>query len=418
VTLSLTDRTCSVSPWPEVGARVISSSPYDVERLATYLERGGYRDVADLPARLEGAGLAGRGGAGFPVARKLAAVIERPGPRVVVANGEEGEPGSVKDRYLLTHRPHLVLDGLRLTALEAGADRAIVYVSDDACEASVRGALDEAAAMWQVRVEVFRVEHTYVAGEESALVRAIDGGPALPTAKPPRAFEAGVGGAPTLVHNVETLAHVALLASDASAGDTFLATISLRGQEPMLVEVPLGVPLGDLVECYGTDPGALRGAMAGGLFGGLLAEPWTLPLTHAAFREAGSGLGCGSFALVGADDCPVDTAADAVGFLAAESARQCGVCINATAGMATVLQGLRTGETDADQVAKMAGWTEKVPGRGACALVDAAARMAGSLLREYPTEVDDHLARPCPRCAALGPTPRYTRHHVSMGSTS
>ena len=108
-----------------------------------------------------------------------------------MANGEEGEPGSVKDRYLLQHRPHLVLDGLRLMALASGADRAVVYVSDAGVRGVVRSALDEGAALWPVPVEVFRVEHTYVAGEESALVRAIDGGPALPTAKPPRAVRGG-----------------------------------------------------------------------------------------------------------------------------------------------------------------------------------------------------------------------------------
>jgi NADH:ubiquinone oxidoreductase subunit F (NADH-binding) len=391
------------------GGRLLGTSAHTVESLTTYLDAGGYHDVTNLAERLEAAGLVGRGGAGFPVARKLAAVSERPGPRVVVANGEEGEPGSVKDRYLLRHRPHLVLDGLRLLALEARADRAIVYVSDELSETSVRIALDEGAALWPVPVQVFRVEHSYVAGEESALVRAVNGGPALPTAKPPRVFEMGVDGAPTLVQNVETLAHVALLATDPSAGDTFLTTVSLRGQRPALLELPLGVVLGELVECYGADPATLRGVLVGGLFGGLLADAWSRPLT---------GKGCGSFALVGADDCPVDAAADAVAFLAAESARQCGVCINATTGMAEVLGALRTGSADRAQVEKMAGWTEKVPGRGACALVDAAARMAASLLREYPTDVETHLAHPCPRCAALGPTPRHTRHHVSIGSPS
>ncbi len=401
-----------VAAWPTVTDRLLAPEPCAVETLADHLDRGGYREIDDLAARLVASGLVGRGGAGFPVARKLMAVAERRGPKVVVANGEEGEPGSVKDRYLLQHRPHLVLDGLRLMALASDADRVIVYVSDAACEASVRSALDEGAAMWPMAVEVFRVDHTYVAGEESALVRAIDGGPALPTAKPPRAFEAGVGGAPTLVQNVETLAHVALLASDGGAGDTFLATISHRGHQPALLELPLGLRLGEVVEWYGIAPTALRGVMAGGLFGGLLAEPWSTPLTHEAFRAIGSGLGCGAFALLGPDDCPVDTAADAVAFLAAESARQCGVCINATAGIRDILGALRVAETDTDQIQKMAGWTEKLPGRGACALVDAAARTAASLLREFPAEVSSHLDRPCPRCAALGQPPRHTRHLV------
>ena len=110
----------------------------------------------------------------------------------------------------------------------------------------------------------------------------------------------------------------------------------------------------------------------------------------------------------------MDAAADAVAYLAEESARQCGVCINATAGMRGVLGGLRTGATAADDVARMEGWTQKVPGRGACALVDAAARMAASLLREFPAEVESHLAAPCPRCAALGALPRHTRNHLEM----
>jgi NADH:ubiquinone oxidoreductase subunit F (NADH-binding) len=409
VTALATSARVRIAAWPGVHGRLLTASPHDVEPLQKYLDSRRTSDPAELRERLEAAGLVGRGGAGFPVARKLTAVAERPGPRVVVANGEEGEPGSVKDRYLLHHRPHLVLDGLRLLAVAADAARAVVYVADDRSEASVRAALDEGAAMWAVPVEVFPVEHSYVAGEESALVRAVNGGPALPTAKPPRVFEAGVGGAPTLVQNVETLAHVALLAADRSAGDTFLTTVSMQGQEPGLLEVPRGVRLGALVEWYGADPAALRGLMAGGLFGGLLADAWSQPLT---------GRGCGSFALIGPDDCPVDTAADAVAFLATESAKQCGVCINATAGMADVLAALRTGSADHDQLTTMAGWTEKVPGRGACALVDAAARLAASLLREFPADVDAHLAHPCPRCAALGPTPRMTRHHVTIGSSA
>ena len=397
-----------IRAWPGVSGRLLTADPYDVETASEYVESGGYRDPADLLALLEASDLRGRGGAGFPVARKLRAVLERPGPRVVVANGEEGEPASVKDRYLMLHRPHLVLDGLRLMARETAAGRAIAYVSDAAVEATLLRALDETQVLWDVPVEVVRVPHTYVAGEESALVRAIDGGPALPTAKPPRPFEKGVGGAPTLVQNVETLAHIALLARDPGVGDTFLATLTGGEIAPSLVEVPFGTPLGELV------PAGLRGVTAGGLFGGLLADPWLLPLDHDAFRAAGSGLGCGSFVLLGADDCPVDAAADAVTYLAAESARQCGVCINATAGMAGVLAGLRLGATTSDDVARMAGWTQKVPGRGACALVDAAARMAASLLREFPDEVAAHLVHPCPRCAALGALPRHTRNHLEM----
>lgn len=398
-----------VQTWPGVSDELLTADPLARESGADYASAGGYRTVDDLPQRLAAAGLRGRGGAAFPVAHKLAAVAGRPGPRVVVANGEEGEPASVKDRYLLLHRPHLVLDGLRLLAAAAAADRAIVYVSDDAAASSVTTALSETTAVWDIPVSVFRVEHTYVAGEESALVRAIDGGPALPTAKPPRPYEAGVGGAPTLVHNVETLAHVALLAGG-RGGHTFLATITGAGRDPALLELPFGITLGDVVG----DVTGLHGATVGGLFGGLLANPWRIPLGYDDFRALGSGLGCGAFSLIGPGDCPVDAAADAVGYLAAESARQCGVCVNATAGLRDVLSRLRTGGATADDVARMAGWTRRVPGRGACALVDAAARMAATLLDQFPGQVGAHLADPCPVCADLGPLVRHTRNHLEI----
>ena len=176
--------------------------------------------------------------------------------------------------------------------------------------------------------------------------------------------------------------------------------------------MPFGVRLRRPRSRYGADGRAPRRAWPAASSAGCSRDPWSLPLTHDAFRAVGSGLGCGSFALLGADDCPVDAAADAVAFLAAESARQCGVCINATAGMRDVLGGTpRRRDAAPTRSQRMAGWTEKVPGRGACALVDAAARMAASLLREFPPR-SSPPRRPCPRCAALGPLPRHTRHHV------
>ena len=130
------------------------------------------------------------------------------GRTVVVANGEEGEPASVKDRWLLRNRPHLVLDGLRLAALIVGAGRAYVYVSDQPAARAVEDALAEVDTenLAGLSISLVTVEPGYVAGEETAAVRAINGGPAKPTDKPPRPFQEGVAGVPTLVSNVETLA--------------------------------------------------------------------------------------------------------------------------------------------------------------------------------------------------------------------
>ncbi|MGG8405696.1 NADH-ubiquinone oxidoreductase-F iron-sulfur binding region domain-containing protein, partial [Streptomyces sp. 12297] len=221
---------------------VLGTAPGTAESAEAYRAAGGY-DTATGPDELLGhltaSGLRGRGGAGFPAAVKLRSVRDRGGAPVVVANGEEGEPGSVKDRWLLRARPHLVLDGLARAAAMTGAVRGFVYLADPVAGDSVRRAL--AAHPPPLPVEVVETGHTYVAGEETAVVRRIDGGPALPTAKPPRPYEKGVGGAPTLVSNVETLARIALTATRPdlrrSIARGTLVTLSGGPAGPVLTEV-------------------------------------------------------------------------------------------------------------------------------------------------------------------------------------
>ncbi len=183
---------------------------------------------------------------------------------VVIANGEEGEPASVKDRWLLRNRPHLVLDGLRLASRVAGARRAYVYVSDQAAATTVTAALSEVEsdAFGDTTVNVVTVEPGYVAGEETAAVRVINGGPAKPTDKPPRPFEEGVDGVPTLVSNVETLANLPFIHSHGAQSyrslgtpmspGTFLATITGAGRPAVLYEIPHGA-------AFSEPAGAARG---------------------------------------------------------------------------------------------------------------------------------------------------------------
>ncbi|MEU0178017.1 NADH-ubiquinone oxidoreductase-F iron-sulfur binding region domain-containing protein [Streptomyces massasporeus] len=373
------------------------------EDLSRYLARGGYGPLP-TPDRLldliDAAGLRGRGGAGFPAAVKLRSVRGAPGPPVVVANGEEGEPGSVKDRWLLRHRPHVVLDGLRLAAAVTGAARGWVYLSDGPAEQAVRQALAE----WphDLRVDVVRTEHTYVAGEETAVVRRIDGGPALPTAKPPRPFERGVGGAPTLVANVETLARIALLhtrpgAAAVVAGARLVTLSGGADSTAALVEAPAGTHLKVLADLCGH--GTAAAVLLGGLFGGLYGEGWTdLPLDHDRLIAAGGALGCGALHFLSPRDCPVAVATEAVAHLAAQSARQCGVCVSGTRALAGTLQSVGCGEADQEAVEKLHRWSRQLPGRGACGLLDAAARTVGTLLTHFPDRVDAHRRTDCPDC--------------------
>jgi NADH:ubiquinone oxidoreductase subunit F (NADH-binding) len=350
---------------------------------------------------VESAEMRGRGGAGFPTGVKMRAVADRDGPRTVVANGDEGEPLAVKDRYLLRIRPHLVLDGLLRAADAVAADRAVVYLSDATAADSVRKSLEELGST-PVPVDVVRIPRTYVGGEESSVVRAIDGGPALPTDKPPRPFQSGVGGGPTLVLNIETLARVPGIAAGQKS-DSVLLTLTGAVARPGLYEVPLGVPLGELVESCGGLTGDPRGFLMGGFFAGLLApRALGIPFGPTELGAEGSGLGCGAVAVLGPDDCPVAAAADVMAYFDRENARQCGPCIRGTSAMAGALRELADGTAEEARLEKLQGWSASLRGRGACATLDGACNVAATLLREFPALVREHHAAPCPRCAALG----------------
>lgn len=387
--------------------RLLGALPPAGERLAAYLADGGYPAAPapeQLIERVAAAGLRGRGGAGFPTAVKLRTLRDAPGDTVVVANGEEGEPGSVKDRWLLRHRPHAVLDGLRLAALTVGAVRGYVYLSDRRSADAVRRAL--AVRPLPLPVEVVLTEHTYVAGEESAVVRRIDGGPALPTAKPPRPYESGVGGVPTLIANVETLARLALLTAHPEAAEAVasahLVTLSGGRSTPVLTEAPAGTPLKALADL--ADRGASAAVLLGGLYGGLYGVGWAdLRMDHDELTAAGSALGCGAIHFLRPGDCPVGAAADAAGYLAAQSARQCGVCVSDTRALAGTLAAVARGEGGEQNTEKLRRWSLGLPGRGACGLLDAAAHIAATLLRHFPDRVRAHQDTTCASCADSAP---------------
>lgn len=365
------------------------------------------------------AAIRGRGGAGFPLAVKLRSVangsmhangptnangpvsaiglantsVHANGPVIagafVIANGAEGELASVKDRYLLREQPALVLRGLELAARAVRAERSFLYLSDPVAAARVR-------AVAPAEVEIVLVPPTYVAGEETAVVRAVGGGPALPSAKPPRPWQSGLYGRPTLVSNVETLAQLALavhLGPDAPG--TFLATVSGAGRAPVLYEVPYGTPLRELAGSAAEVTGVVAGGFAGGI---LPASALDLPLTHEAFASAGSTLGCGAFVLL-AGDCPVGVAAELARFFEEENARQCGSCVKGSAGIADVLARLTAGAASAEDVERLERWGKGLAGRGNCATPDAVSALVGSLFLHYRELVEAHVDSACTTCA-------------------
>lgn len=394
--------------------------------LPAYRADGGYRALRTAgPAlidEIDRAGLRGRGGAAFPTATKWRAVVGGGlRGRHVVVNVEEGEPASGKDRWLLRHRPHLVLDGALLAAAAVAAGDVWIYTSDQAAAGAARAAVAQvrthAAALADrlPRLQVATVPHTYVAGEETAVVRALSGGPALPTTKPPRPFESGVGGGPTLVHNAETLAHVALIARYgaawfASAGTptspgTLLVNLAGDVGVPALVEVAFGTTVRQaLVRVGGVRPrGAPGGFVFGGYFGGLVGpRALDLPLDPDVLRAADIGLGCGAVTVLGPGRCPVAVAAALLDFYARQSAGQCGVCVRGTRALRDAGRRL-SDEPDGTEPDLLRRYAGAVRGRGACLLPDGAATVALSLLREFPDTVTAHLAGNC----------RLRRHDVA-----
>lgn len=403
------------------------------EPLDGYLAAGGYAaalpglDQLAGPRQLSGLGrLRGRGGAAFPTAVKLRAVAEsaaRSGTRpVVVANGAEGEPLSVKDRYLLRWRPHLVVDGLLLVAGALGATEAIVYAADCDARASLAAAqaeLDGAGLTIRrerVPLRVAAAQDTYVAGEETAVVRALTSRVARPVDKPPRPFERGVGGQPTLVLNVETLACLAAAAARPAGPDPagrFLATVSGGGAPPVLYELPTGLPLGELLRKHLGQADSRARVLMGGFFGGLVPAWPALRLDHVEVARRGSSLGCAALHVLAPDECPVKVAADVAAFFARHNAQQCGSCMSATAAAAAALIALGNPGPSPGTGARLARWAGQLPGRGACAVPDGLAVLLRSLLRNYPEVVSRHLRGGCVRCREAPADDRWA--HLTVG---
>lgn len=358
----------------------------------------------ELLAEVAESGLSGRGGAGFPTVRKLSALPAS--GTVVVANGAEGEPASSKDRVLLDSAPHLVLDGLVLTARSVGARSAYVYAAPEL----LTGALHRAVAERSDRVRIRLVEAPpgFVSGQESAAVQAINGGPALPTTTPPPVFERGVGGRPTLVQNVETLAHLALIARFGARWfryrgtpddpGTRLHTVSGCVRRPGVVEMDAGSTLAAIVQAAGGATEPMQAVLVGGYHGGWV--PWTthtaqLRLTARTLAPYGAAPGAGVVIGLPTAACGLRAGAELAGYLAGESAGQCGPCHNGMPAVARQLHLLADGRGTARTLHESYRLLDLIEGRGACRHPDGTARLVRSTLQTFAAEVDHHLHGQC-----------------------
>jgi NADH:ubiquinone oxidoreductase subunit F (NADH-binding) len=360
-----------------------------------------------LIARLEAANLLGRGGAGFPAGRKWRAVAERAGGRgVVLANAAEGEPLSLKDRTLMETRPQLVVDGAQLAAEAVGASDIIFYVGSAhrAAEAAIRRALAERSNRLPVRARVVSAPDGYVSGEESAAVHFVNAGDARPTTVPPRPFERGVDGRPTLVQNVESLAAAALIARGIES-HTGLVTVTGSVRNPGVQEIDLDWTLGEVAAAAGGVVRPVQAALLGGYFGGWASidEVWRFPMEPQSLRARGLTLGCGVVYLLADDSCGVDATARILTYLASQSARQCGPCVFGLSAIAECVRRLAARTPLAGDLDRLMRWSGQLAGRGACKHPDGAAGLLTSALSVFADEFAAHQARRCLRRTAVRP---------------
>jgi NADH:ubiquinone oxidoreductase subunit F (NADH-binding) len=355
---------------------------------------------AAIPA-LEMSGLLGRGGAGFPVGRKWGSVASQPGgPPAVLVNAAEGEPLSSKDRTLLRLRPHLVLDGALIAADAVGANRIALYVGSAHRDArlALRHALTERRDA-RVPIKIVDAPDTYVAGEESAAVHFVNEGDARPTTTPPRPYERGIGGRPTLVQNVESLAAAALIARrgpdwyrETGRGQTRgTALVTVTGSvNDGIHEIEIGTPIAELAGIAGAGGSAddRQAVLLGGYFGGWVAaeRAWRLPLDPLALREAGTAFGCGVVAFLGNDLCGVRASARILDWMAGQSAAQCGPCVYGLRAIADAAARVAGGRPERDDLARLERWAEQITGRGACRHPDGAVGQLLSSLRVFNDE--------------------------------
>jgi len=362
------------------------------------------RSRSELVDLVELSGLRGHGGAGFPTGTKFRAVAERGRRPVVVVNGTEGEPTSAKDRLLLMLMPHLVLDGAVVAASAVGAGKIFVCVkrtSRGSLE-SLEHAIAERQGSDGVDIRVVAVPPRYVAGEETALVHFLNGGAAKPTMTPPRPFERGVDGRPTLVQNAETLAHVAQIATYGPSWFREAGTREEPGTTLLTVndrvhEVGFGTSLAAVLVAAGSvEP--TTAVLIGGYFGTWLppAAIADARISNAYLRPLGAAIGCGAVFPLSTRHCGLVESARVVQWMARENAGQCGPCVNGLTGIANAFTAVVAGRAGRTALEQLHRWCGDVEGRGACRHPDGVVRFLRSAMTVFADDLADHVAgRPC-----------------------
>lgn len=375
----------------------------------------GVMSPGEVIEEVSASGLRGRGGAGFPTGKKWQIVsAETADEKYIIANGAEGEPGSYKDRLLLKQTPQAVVAGLILAGYAVGARKGYVYIHHEAedCMEAVSSAIEEARRLgylgaaikggYSLDLQVHVAGIGYVAGEETAVIRVIEGSPAKPRPKPPYPTVKGLWGKPTVVNNIETLANVEVILRKGAEGYRRLGTpdtpgtilVSLNGvARPGVYEVPAGVPVGEVIyKCGGGPLGKIKAVLPGGYASGFLgADELDTPLEHRALLEKGSALGSATIHVFDESRCMVEVTRKVMKFFAAETCGQCFPCREGTRDFLRHTLEAERGTACGDWQHGMDAIFELVGRKTICGLDKAAEKAMRSALRLFEREFKEHL---------------------------
>jgi NADH-quinone oxidoreductase subunit F len=399
----------------------------DLNDINVYLERGGYRAVgkalkmtpAEVLDEVKKASLRGRGGAGFPAGVKWSFVPQNvPGPKYMCVNADEGEPGTFKDRYIMSHNPHLLLEGITIASYAVGIHTAYIYIRGEyeavarRLESAIAGAYGKnvlgrniSGLGFDLDVFVHRGAGAYICGEETALLESLEGKRGQPRLKPPFPATIGLFNSPTVINNIETLSNVPFIILNGAEwfvkkglprdGGTRMFGVSGMVENPGVFELPLGTKLRTIIEEYagGVKKGrSLKAVIPGGLSAPILtADEIDLPMDFDSLAGAGSMLGSAAVIVIDEGTPMLDVLRIVARFYAHESCGQCTPCRIGTAWIYKIVSRIADGRGEKDDIDAIIRLASNIKGKTECPLGDAAALPILSICRKFRSELEKSL---------------------------
>ena len=401
----------------------------DPTRIYHYIAAGGYETFADMLAarrpedvvdEVKRSGLRGRGGGGFPTGLKWERLAQQPGPRgkCLVCNADEGDPGAYMDRSVLEGNPHSIIEGMMIGAFATGATEGIVYVRNEyplairhltlaLGQAREHGLLGEniLGSGLAFDIRIVRGAGAFVCGEETALIRSVEGRMGEPRQRPPFPIQKGIHGKPTAINNVETWANIPIILRQGAEAFARIGTKNNSGTKIFslvgkirntgLVEVPMGITIRQIVYDIGGGPvgkARIKAVQTGGPSGGCIpAEKFDLPIDYDSLAQAGSIMGSGGMIVMDANTCMVDVAKYFMNFLKDESCGKCFTCRKGTQRMYEILDDISNGRGTLEHLGLLEELARAVKDTTMCGLGQTASNPVLSTLRYFRHEYERHV---------------------------